>query len=232
MAKRTELVASIGQAGAIDANRPVDHARRIVTGLAVGSVFGTLFGLVLFLNRLTLGAMVLAALPPVLLGLATLVVWRFVKVPSEGDPVPVVARTLATDESAYSRYLSRGANRGLLVPVVAAPVDGTPAFRSVILIREVRGQGKVQEPEVGTLYALKQVHAGQGELENIEEVTPEQEALMEKLRRHPRTLPNRAPALPVRRGALERTPGWAAAQWWVSNLVAGAAAIGLVVLLA
>ena len=143
---------------------------------------------------------------------------------ARGTPIPVIARTLATAESPYSRYIKKGANKGLLVPVVVQPVEGEP-FRSVILLRETGGV-QVEEPEVGTLMALRQVERGMGELANIDQVTPEQEALRERLARHPRQLSNRAPALPMRRGSLERVPASAAAEWW------GALGAGLAVVLA
>ncbi|QOQ39665.1 hypothetical protein [Trueperella pecoris] len=213
MTSRTELVAHIGQAGAVPANRPIDRARRIVTAATIGSFFGTLAALIWFLGYITLAQMLLAMIPSAVLLLAFVVVWR-IPTPSAGDPIPVVARTLATSESPYRRYIKSGSNKGLLVPVVVQPVDGSEAFRSVILLRETVPGHEVPEPEVGTLLALQQVEKGMGELANIGEVTPEQEELRERLVRHPRQLSNRAPALPMRRGTLERQPLQAALEWW------------------
>ncbi|MFP7697234.1 hypothetical protein [Trueperella sp. LYQ143] len=214
MASQTDLVARIGEAGTIPANRPIDHARRIVTAMAIGAFLGVLFGFLLFASRLSITAIGISFLPFMLLVIAVVVVWKIPTGHGEGQPIPVIARTLATDESPYARYVRKGANRGLLVPVVVLPVDGGDPFRSVILLRETQSGREVEDPGVGTLIALQQDHPGMGELSNIDRVTPEQVALREKLLRHPRLLSNRAPTLPMRRGALERAPWWAAAQWW------------------
>ncbi|MCM3906980.1 hypothetical protein [Trueperella bernardiae] len=224
MASHTDLVARIGEAGAVPADRPIDRARRIVTAGTLGAFLGTILALFWLLGHLSPARMVLAAVPSVIMLVAFVVVWRFLDDDARGTPIPVIARTLATAESPYSRYIKKGANKGLLVPVVVQPVEGEP-FRSVILLRETGGV-QVEEPEVGTLMALRQVERGMGELANIDQVTPEQEALRERLARHPRQLSNRAPALPMRRGSLERVPASAAAEWW------GALGAGLAVVLA
>ncbi|KTF04485.1 hypothetical protein AQZ59_00466 [Trueperella bernardiae] len=224
MASHTDLVARIGEAGAVPADRPIDRARRIVTAGTLGAFLGTILALFWLLGYLSPARMVLAAVPSVIMLVAFVVVWRFLDDDARGTPIPVIARTLATAESPYSRYIKKGANKGLLVPVVVQPVEGEP-FRSVILLRETGGV-QVEEPEVGTLMALRQVERGMGELANIDQVTPEQEALRERLARHPRQLSNRAPALPMRRGSLERVPASAAAEWW------GALGAGLAVALA
>ena len=224
MASHTDLVARIGEAGAVPADRPIDRARRIVTAGTLGAFLGTILALFWLLGYLSPARMVLAAVPSVIMLVAFVVVWRFLDDDARGTPIPVIARTLTTAESPYSRYIKKGANKGLLVPVVVQPVEGEP-FRSVILLRETGGV-QVEEPEVGTLMALRQVERGMGELANIDQVTPEQEALRERLARHPRQLSNRAPALPMRRGSLERVPASAAAEWW------GALGAGLAVVLA
>lgn len=224
MASHTDLVARIGEAGAVPADRPIDRARRIVTAGTLGAFLGTILALFWLLGYLSPAGMVLAAVPSVIMLVAFVVVWRFLDDDARGTPIPVIARTLATAESPYSRYIKKGANKGLLVPVVVQPVEGEP-FRSVILLRETGGV-QVEEPEVGTLMALRQVERGMGELANIDQVTPEQEALRERLARHPRQLSNRAPELPMRRGSLERVPTSAAAEWW------GALGAGLAVVLA
>lgn len=222
MASHTDLVARIGEAGAIPANRPVDRARRIVTALTIGAFLATIVALLWLLGYLSPAKMMIAAIPSVILLVAFVVVWRVMRDERGSEPIPVIARTLATSESPYSRYIKKGVNKGLLVPVVVQPVEGEP-FRSVILLRETGGV-QVEEPEVGTLLALCQVERGMGELANIDEVTPEQEALRERLARHPRQLSNRAPALPMRRGSLERVPASAAAEWW-GSLGAGVAIV-------
>ena len=59
MASHTDLVARIGEAGAIPANRPLDHARRIITAATIGTFFGTLAGILFNMGQLTLGATML-----------------------------------------------------------------------------------------------------------------------------------------------------------------------------
>ncbi|VEI13400.1 hypothetical protein [Trueperella bialowiezensis] len=221
MASHSDLVARIGEAGAVPANRPIDHARRIVTGATVGVFVGTLIGMVMNMAALAHTKIFLAFIPSVIIVIALIVVWKVTKEPRAGDPVPVIARTLATAESPYVRYVKSGSNKGLLVPVVVAPVDGSDAFRSVILLRETQPGVQVEDPPVGTLMALQQVEPGMGELANIEQVTPEQADLHDRLIRKPRMLSNTAPTLPMRRAPLERVPWWAAAQWW-GAIVGGA----------
>lgn len=225
MASHTDLVARIGEAGAIPADRPLDHARRIVTAVAIGAFLGTLAALVWFLGHISAGQMLAVTVPSLLMLVAFVVVWKVLPEPATGKAIPVVARTLATSESPYLRYIKSGSNKGLLVPVVVQPVDGSEPFRSVILLREEKAGYQVREPEVGTLLALEQVEPEMGELGNIAQVTPHQQELIERLTRHPRQLSNRAPALPMRRGPLERTPAWAGAQWWVGMLAGAVVAI-------
>lgn len=232
MTSHTDLVARIGEAGAIPANRSIDHVRRIVTAATVGTFFGTLVGVLVNMGQLTLGTTMVAFIPTALMVIVLVVVWQVVKTPSSGDPVPVIARTLATAESPYLRYVKSGSNKGLLVPVVVAPTDGSEAFRSVILLREIEPGKQVQDPAVGTLMALQQVEPGMGELANIAKVTNEQIELRNRLMRRPRMLSNNAPPLPMRRGVLERTPWWAAAQWWGGMVASALLVFGIISLLA
>lgn len=230
MASRTDLVSRIGEAGAIPADRPIDHVRRISTALMTGGIVGSLVGLMIFIRRLTLAKMFIGIIPTLIFIALVVVAWKVLREKRTGDPVPVVARTLATNEPTAVRYVESGANPGLLVPVVAMPTDGSDTFRSVILIRQ-DGKDKVEEPPVGTLMALFQDQPGMGELKSADEITPEQEALMERLRKHPRILSNNAPALPLRRGALERTPGWAKLQWWLGVILGAIISFGFITLL-
>lgn len=216
MPSYTDLVSRIGEAGAIPADRPVDHTRRLVTGLFAGVLAGMFVGIIFFAASLEIVHYPLLLIPVVLAGVALWYVWKVVPTPRTGDPVPVVARTLATTESPFSRLVRGGGHSGLLVPVVVAPVDGSASFTSVILLRDISQTNLSAEPPVGSLFPFEQVEPGMGELQNIEQVTPEQQALIERLRKHPRELANKAPALPMRRGALERTPLWAGIQWWGS----------------
>lgn len=232
MASRTDLVARISEAGAIPASRGIDHARRIVTGATVGVFVGTFAGVLLNMAELTLARTLIALVPTLIMVVLLVVVWQVVKEPRAGEPIPVIARTLATAESAYMRYINNGANKGLLVPVVVAPADGSESFRSVILLRETDPNHRVAEPTVGTLLALQQVEPGMGELANVEAITPEQEELRQRLIRRPRILANNAPALPMRRGTLERKPWWAAAQWWGSIVMGALIMVALISLLA
>lgn len=232
MSSHTDLVTRIGEAGAIPANRGIDIARRVLTAMAIGSIFGSLFGIVVYLVELSIIDLAVMLLPLAVYAIILYFVWQVVQPKTNGDPVPVVARTLATSESSYLRYVRSGGNRGLLVPVVAMPVDGNDSFRSVILIRELNQRTEVEDPPAGTLLPLLQVEPGMGELTNIDEVTPEQEALLEKLTKRPRTLSNNAKSLPMRRGPLERKPRSSAIQWWVGLAFGGLLAYALTVILA
>ncbi len=227
---KVNLVQQISMAAAIPANRPIDHLRRMGTGMFTGVCVGTV-GTVLFGRiDLTNGRFLILLVAMVAVSLAFLIPWLLKPPVPKGTPV--VARTLGTDETPYQRYVQRGGkNQGLLVPVVVHPLDGSPNFRSVILLKGVDANNP-QDPPVGMLLALQQTEPGMGELSNVDEVTPEQEKVVERLRKHPKQLANEAPILPMRRGTMERSPWWAALQWWGTIALGGLLALGLVLLIA
>ena len=211
------LIAEITGGEQVPANRAIDHIRRIVTAATIGAFFATVFAFIIFAEYFRPSTALWALVPFALLTLALVVVWKIIPEPST-DPIPAVGRTLATAESVEQRYLRSGAARGLLVPVIAAPVTGSP-FRAVVLIKEERRGQEISEPPVGTLLYLEQVEAGLAQLRGVDTPSAEQEELFSRLQRHPRQLSNRAPALPSRRGPLERTPWWAGLQWWAAIFV-------------
>lgn len=209
---RMNLVRATASAGAIPANRPIDHARRIGTALAMGSVIGTIAA-VLFLDvDVTNGRAWIAMIVMIAIVAACLVPWM-IRPAAESHPVPVVARTLGTKEDPRQRYVKRGSRSGLLVPVIVRTVDAAADFRSIVMMTEVDPDDP-KDPPVGTLMALEQTEPGMGELVNTQEVTDEQAKLVDRLRKHPRELANEAPVLPMRRGTLERNPWWAALEFW------------------
>lgn len=231
MATHTDLVARIGEAGAIPADRPADIAHRITASLTLSSAMGVLLGLMVYASRLSIPRTLLAFALPMIFGAIMLAVWRFVR-PPKTTPIPVVARTLATTESVQRRYIKSGPNRGLVVPVVAQPVNGDPAFRSVVMLRSENSKTPAPEPPVGTLLMLHQIAAGIGELSGEEPVTAAQEELRGRLLKHPRTLSNNAPALPMRRGVLERKPVSSGLQWWITFGIGAGISFAYVMLLA
>ncbi len=101
----------------------------------------------------------------------------------------------------------------------------------MILLKGVDAKDPQDSP-VGMLLALQQTEPGMGELSNVDEMTLEQEKVIERLRKHPKQLANEAPILPMRRGTLERSPWWAGLQWWGSIALGGLLALGLVLLIA
>ncbi|WP_125482371.1 hypothetical protein [Actinobaculum sp. 313] len=213
----TNLVQEISSAGSVPANRPIDHLRRIGTGLFAGSCAGTVIAVLSFGPNLHGPRFWLILL--LLLVMAALFLSPWLLQPkSPAHPIPVVARTLGTDEDVLTRVVRRGRNSGLLVPVVVRPVVGGAVFRSVIMLRDIDVKNPV-EPPAGTLMALQQNEAGLGELSNIDTVTKEQEELLARLRKHPRELPNKGVILPMRRGPLDATPAWAGVQMVMSGVV-------------
>lgn len=205
----------------IPANRPLDHARRLGAALALGIVIGTVGGILFLDVSFTTRTLVTTLVISFVLLIACAVPWG-IRPQHKGQGIPVVARTLGTRELPSMRYVHRGTGRaGLLVPVVVHPLDGSSNFRSVILITDVDSQNP-QDPPIGTLLALTQLKPGVGELVSSDVVTKEQADMMERLRKHPRELSNNASPLPLRRGPLERTPWWAALQWW-GGIAAGLA---------
>lgn len=167
---KVNLVQQISMAAAIPANRPIDHLRRMGTGMFTGVCVGTV-GTVLFGRiDLTNGRFLILLVAMVAVSLAFLIPWLLKPPVPKGTPV--VARTLGTDETPYQRYVQRGGkNQGLLVPVVVHPLDGSSNFRSVILLKGVDANNP-QDPPVGMLLALQQTEPGMGELSNVDEVTP------------------------------------------------------------
>ncbi len=226
----TRLVQQISMAAAVPANRPIDHMRRLGMGLFTGTCFGTVVTVLFGGVDLTGGRFLPLLVTMIALGLVFLIPWLMKPPRTEG--IPVVARTLGTDELPFQRYIQRGGkSQGLLVPVIVHPLDGNSNFRSVILLKGVDPKDP-KDPPVGTLLALQQTEAGMGELSNVDEVTSEQAKLIERFRKHPKQLSNEGTILPMRRGTMERTPWWAALQWWGSCLGGFVLAGGLVLLIA
>lgn len=125
---KVHLVQQISMAAAVPANRPIDHLRRMGTGMFAGIVVGTVATVLFGRIDLTNGRFLLLLVAMVAISLVFLVPWLLKPPISQG--IPVVARTLATDETPYQRYVQRGGkNQGLLVPVVVHPLDGGANFR-------------------------------------------------------------------------------------------------------
>lgn len=224
------LVQQISLAGAVPANRRLDHLRRVGTGLFTGSVVGTIAAVLFGDLDLTQGRFWVVLIVMLIVALVCLLPWAMNHPPV--DPIPVVARTLGTDETPEQRYAQRGGTQqGLLVPVVVHPLDGTGNFRSIILLRDV-DPAEPKDPPVGSLLALQQNEPGMGELSNVESVSSEQEKTIEAFSRHPKRLSNDAPILPMRRGTMERHPWWAGLEWWGSVLAGALASVAVVLLLA
>lgn len=201
---------------ALPASRPIDHARRVSAAVMLGFLVGSVVGMFLFIDQVPLARMAYTLLPAAALGAILFGCW-YVWQPEAVPQRAVVARVIGTNESEYVREVRSGGSRGILVPVVALPVDGGKPFSSMVTMR-TRG-GEVVDPPVGTLLPLFQTDPELGEL--VEgKVTEEQQELIEKLKQRPRLLPNKAEILPVRRGPLERNPTWAAVQWWASAGIA------------
>ncbi|QRV02284.1 hypothetical protein JTE88_00535 [Arcanobacterium phocisimile] len=206
---------------ALPASRPIDHARRMSAAVLMGFLFGSVVGMFLFIDEVPLGRMAFTLLPVALLAAIVFGCW-YVWQPESAPQRAVVARVIGTNETEYAREVRSGGGRGILVPVVALPVDGGAPFSSMVTMRT--RVGEVADPPVGTLLPLFQTDPELGEL--VEgTATAQQLELMDKLRHRPRILPNKAEILPVRRSPLERTPTWAAVQWWASAGIAAFAAM-------
>ncbi|MBR5951637.1 MAG: hypothetical protein IKZ87_09450, partial [Actinomycetaceae bacterium] len=237
MAGSGKLVREILREATIPASRPIDHARRIGTAIFLGSIGGVILGIG------TLKA--LPSIQQIALGFVAMLVFMAVCLspwavkPRGKGSVPVVARVLATKEVPGIRRSKGG---GLLVPVVCRPcgVDGTAEasndeqkgtrdFRAVVAIHNEEAETTI-DPPVGTLLPLLQVVEGMCELVTMPDgqVTAEQVELAAFLEAHPKSMRNKASALPLRRGALERVPAWAGVEFWLTALlgaIAGAWAI-------
>ena len=107
------------------------------------------------------------------------------------------------------------------------PLEGED-FRSVVLsTSETKEPPKDIAP--GTIMALLlvQVEPGLGDLISAP-ANDEQRALMERWARNPKLVSNRAPALPTRRGPLERKPASAAIEFYASIGIGAALLFSLV----
>ena len=235
MASGGSLVREILREATVPASRPIDHARRVGTAVFLGSLGGMILGIGTLqalpsLSQLGLGLLAMLAFAAVCLA-----PWA-VK-PNGNKSIPVVARVLGTKELPATRRSKGG---GLLVPVVCRPCvasednlddDGHVKqsrdndFRAVAIIHGDDPKNPVDLP-AGTLLPLIQVEPGMGELVDVpeEDVTPAQRELMAQLEAHPKAMRNKAPIVPLRRGALERVPAWAALEFWLAALFGAIAA--------
>lgn len=235
MAGSGNLVRETLREAAVSASRPIDHARRIGTALFLGAVGGAMLGLFTLRAVPPISKILLALFGLLAFGALCLSPWLS-KARVTRRSIPVVARVLATKESAYARRSKGG---GLLVPVVCRPcityednLDRNARekqlhgqdFRAVVVVHSVDPKNPL-DPPVGTLLPLMQVEPGMGEVIDMleEDVIPAQRELMERLGAHPKIMRNRAPVLPLRRGALERVPAWAALEFWLSTLIGAVA---------
>lgn len=230
MVSSGSLVREILREATVPASRPIDHARRIGTALFLGSIGGVVLGIGTLralpsFSQLGLGLLAM-------LGVAALCLAPWALRTKGKKSIPVVARVLGTKELPAARRSKGG---GLLVPVVCRPCvasennsDGDAHtkqsrdhdFRAVVIVRSDDTKNTV-DPPVGTLLPLMQVEPGMGELIDMaeEDITPAQRELMERLKANPKSMRNKAPVLPLRRGALERVPAWAALEFWLSALL-------------
>lgn len=109
-APKTRVVAEIRKEAGVPATRPIDVARRVGAGAGVGILFGVLVA-VLSMQR---GAHLPLALVVCLILLAACLVPWSVRPRRQADPVPVVVRTLGTDEPVGPRLT--GPRRSPLPP--------------------------------------------------------------------------------------------------------------------
>ena len=205
----------------IPASRPIDHARRIGAAVFLGLIGGTIVAVITLPSLPDIPVLVGVLLGSAVVGAACLVPW-FIRPRPHGGPVPVVARVLPTDETRAVRMVGK---TGILVPVVCRPATGRGEdFRAVVVVRRTVGDD-IDDIPAGMLMALMQTEAGMGELESMPEdtITVEQDELMRTLEAKPKEPRKNAPVLPLRRGALERTPLWAALEFWGGVIAAALA---------
>lgn len=217
----TPSVREVLRAASAPAKRPIDNIRRVGSGLFVGNCVGTAIGV--FIYGGTINSLRLLVVCAVLLCLSFVFLSPWLVRTREAGGKPVVARALWTQESVESR-LSRW---GLRIPVVAKRVDSGQTFRTFLVIDKV-GSADYADPEPGTLYAVRQVREGMGDLARVDSPTPEQMALLERLRKHPKEMSNTAPILPIQRSPLSFTPAWSGAVLVSATLAGVGIAIALV----
>lgn len=202
----------------IPAQRPIDHLRRCGSGMFLGNCLGMVAGVVAYGN--TIAVTQLAIMGVLLLGLSAIFLspW-LVRDKATNEGIPVVARSLPTDEAVKSRL----ARFGLRVPVVAQPVAGGPSFRSFVTLKADENH---TDPTPGTLYAMRQIEEGCGELAPIAQPTAEQLALLDRLLKHPKELNNAAKILPHHKSPLDPSP------WWSAAIMAASVIAGIVLAIA
>ncbi len=217
----TNVVAEIWREGNLPAARPIDHARRVCTGTLWGLGAGVVLGLIAFPNALV-GSRALYLIPAFAVVAFLLALPWLIRDKTPAAPgVDVVARVLGTDESRRMRTVGNSRRKqALMVPVVVRPVDKSADFRTVIAVHGAEQAG-FAEGKPGTLLPLRQTEKGYGGLANVEEASPEQEALMRSLEQRPKLLPNTAPVLPFKPQSLDRVTTGDQLEWW-GGMIAGA----------
>ncbi|AZQ77488.1 MAG: hypothetical protein ACTHUY_04385 [Flaviflexus sp.] len=218
----TDVVKSITSVGLVPANRTRDHVQRIFSGLFFGSFIGSMIAILFFDENMTLLGYAVPFIGAFVIAIIGFVLWKLAKGKDVDESVPVVAKVLGTAESVAERSVRTG---GILCPVVVRPLEGED-FRSVVLsTSETKEPPKDIAP--GTIMALRQVEPGLGDLISAP-ANDEQRALMERWARNPKLVSNRAPALPTRRGPLERKPASAAIEFYASIGIGAALLFSLV----
>lgn len=233
MPPSTDVVADISRVGTLPANRPADRIQRIFTGLFIGSVVGPIVAILFFAPKLQLWQLLIPLVMASIIAGVGVLTHRAVLARQKKNETrrPVVARVLGTNEVREQRLVAgRGKDAGLMVPVVVSPVGGGSPFRTLVVLPPT-DQGVADDPPPGMLIALDQVEEGCGDLVNCETITEEHRQYVERLERRPKLLPNTAPALPLRRGALERKPFSSALELYAGVLVGAAVTGGIMVAL-
>lgn len=218
----TKVIADVLDAPMIPARRPSERIQRIFTGIFFGAFFGSMITILTWGNSIKLIGYTIPFVAAILIALIGLGLFFAAKKREPDLSVPVVAKVLGTDEPMSLRTLRSGA---LACPVVVRPLDGDD-FRSIVAIKG-EGKKKPHDLKVGSLLALSQVEPGCGDLVPAQ-ASDAQRELMQKWSKNPRMVSNRAPILPLRRGALERSPISSAVEFYGGILVG---AIGLMALI-
>ena len=228
----TKVVADTWLQASRAAKRPIDHARRVTTGMFWGMLAGEALTLIWLNFELggRRGLILLAA--TIALTLLFAVPWWLKREGKAKGGVDVVARVLGTDESSGTRTYRQGRGKmAVFLPVVVRPVDaldGSADFRTVVAAHG-KNDGTFHESKPGTLMPLRQIERGYAELENVQETSPEQAKLVQALSKRPRLMDNNAPVLPFKVGSLDRSDAVDNLEWFGGIALGFLLGIGLVV---
>ncbi len=207
----------------LPADRPVDHLHRILLAFVTCGLLGALTAALTFsclLHELSVPLALLLLVLAVVIDLVLVQWWGNYYLRRAGA-VPAVARVLPTSIPSDQRTIRRLGRPLVLEPVVVHPTDGSPDFRAACFIKAVGGKNPWTGGP-GTLVLVDVLKSGFG-LAPPRVVTEEQK----RLHKDPDSVPQDAPALPIRQMPWTRDSRRTSLEYWLSSIVAAVGSLAV-----